>query len=115
MKDIIKRKMKYYAGHVPQARESHLQLIEGKVQSKRKVGGPRRTLMKDICEWKSMDTYEKVKRAADVKKLKIHICQPSIRSRQINECIHSPDFDVRFDVPIFTTSFLFISAPYLYN
>ena len=32
------------------------------------MGSPRRTWMKDVCEWTGLGTYERVKRAAEEKK-----------------------------------------------
>jgi len=66
MIDIIKRKLRF-AGHVLRGSSgaSHLQVIEGKVTGKNKVGCPRRTWMKDICEWTDLGTYEQVKRTAE--------------------------------------------------
>ena len=50
--DMIKRKMEY-AGHVLRGSSglSHLQILEGRVEVKKKVGCPIRIWMKDICEW----------------------------------------------------------------
>ena len=50
--DMWKRKMKY-AGHVLRGSSglSHLQILEGYVEGKMKVGAPRKTWMKDIIEY----------------------------------------------------------------
>src|SRR3989442_8890903 len=65
-KDMIKRKMEY-AGYVGLLRGSsglsHLQILEGKLDGKKKVGHPIRIWMDDICAWSLLDTYDKVKRA----------------------------------------------------
>ena len=68
-KDMIKRKMEY-AGHVLRGSSglSHLQILEGKVEGKKKVGHPIRIWMNDICAWSLLDTYDKVKRAAEDRK-----------------------------------------------
>ena len=68
-KDMIKRKMEY-AGHVLRGSSglSHLQILEGKVEAKKKVGHPIRIWMDDICAWSLLDTYDKVKRAAEDRK-----------------------------------------------
>src|SRR3989442_8494395 len=64
--DIIKRKIEY-AGHVLRgsSRLSHLQILEGKVEEKKKLGHPIRIWMDDICDWSLLGTYDKVKRAAE--------------------------------------------------
>ena len=66
MKDMMKRKLRY-AGHVLRGSSglSHLQILEGYVERKRKVGRPRRTWMKDIIEWTALGDYGEVKRAAE--------------------------------------------------
>src|SRR5437867_3532236 len=68
-RDMIKRKMEY-AGHVLRGSSdlSHLQILEGRVKGKKKVGRPIRIWMNDICDWSILDTYDKVKRAAEDKK-----------------------------------------------
>jgi len=43
----------------------HLQILEGYVEGKRKVGGPRRVWMKYIMDWTGLGKYIMVKRAAD--------------------------------------------------
>ena len=67
--DMIKRKMEY-AGHVLRGSSglSHLQILEGRVEGKKKVGCPIRIWMKDICEWSLLGSYDKVKRAAEDRK-----------------------------------------------
>ena len=69
MADMKRRKLNY-AGHVLRGSSglSHLQILEGKIEGKNKVGAPRRTWMKDICEWTGKDTYEKVKETAENRK-----------------------------------------------
>jgi hypothetical protein len=66
LKDMIKRKLKY-AGHVLRGSSgvTHLQILEGRLEGKRKVGAPRSTWMKDVCGWTGMDSYGKVKRKAE--------------------------------------------------
>src|SRR3989442_9581399 len=68
-KDMIKRKLKY-AGHVLRVSSglSHLQILEGKVKGKRKFFCPIRIWMNDICDWSLLDTYGKMKRAAEDRK-----------------------------------------------
>src|SRR6184192_469847 len=68
-RDMIKRKMEY-AGHVLRGSSglSHLQILEGRVKEKKKVGCPIRIWMKDICEWALLGSYDKVKRAAEDRK-----------------------------------------------
>jgi len=68
-RDMIKRKMEY-AGHVLRGSSglSHLQILEGKLEGKKKVGHPIRIWMDDICDWSLLDTYDKVKRAAEDRK-----------------------------------------------
>ena len=65
----MKRKLRY-AGHVLRGSSdlSHLQILEDYVERKRRVGGPRRTWMKDIIEWTGLRDYGKVKRAAEERK-----------------------------------------------
>ena len=60
VEDIMKRKLRY-AGHVLRGSSalSHLQILEGYVEGKRKVGRPRRTWMKDIIEWTGLGDYGK--------------------------------------------------------
>src|SRR3989442_5930092 len=69
VEDMMKRKLRY-AGHVLRGSSglSHLQILEGFVAGKRKVGTPRRTWMKDIIEWTGLGDYGKVKRAAEERK-----------------------------------------------
>ena len=66
VKDMMRRKMEY-AGHVLRGSSglSHLQLLEGRIDGKRKVGCPIRTWMKDIQEWTGLKSYGLVKRAAE--------------------------------------------------
>ena len=49
---MMRRKVRY-AGHVLRGSSglTHLQILEGQIEGKRKVGSPRRTWMKDIMEW----------------------------------------------------------------
>src|SRR5437867_2532295 len=55
---MIKRKLEY-AGHVLRGSSglSHLQILEGKVEGKKKVGCPIRIWMNDICDWSLLGTY----------------------------------------------------------
>src|SRR6267154_149433 len=66
VEDMMNRKMKY-SGHVLRGSSglSHLQILEGYVDGKRKVGAPRRVWMKDIMEWTCLKKYGMVKRAAE--------------------------------------------------
>ena len=68
-KDIIKWKMEY-AGHVLRGSSglSHLQILEGRVEGKKKVGCPIRIWMKDICVWSLLGSCDKVKGAAEDRK-----------------------------------------------
>src|SRR3989442_4935635 len=67
--DMIKRKMEY-AGHVLRGSSdlSHLQILEGRVEGKKKVSCPIRIWMNDIWDWSLLGTYGKVKRAAEDRK-----------------------------------------------
>ena len=49
---MMKRKLAY-AGYVLSGSSglSHLQILEGPMEGKKKVGSPRRSWMKDILEW----------------------------------------------------------------
>ena len=76
--DMMRRKLAY-AGHVLRGSSglSHLQILEGPMEGKKKVGSPRRTWMKDIMEWidwnnknntgEKYGTYSMVKRIAEKK------------------------------------------------
>ena len=66
MEDMIKTKMKY-AGHVMRESSgfSHLQILEGHLEGKQKVERPKRKWMDDITDWVGLETYGKVKRAAE--------------------------------------------------
>jgi hypothetical protein len=66
VKDMIRRKMEY-AGHVLRGSSglSHLQILEGNLEGKRKQGGPRRIWMNDIMDWTGQKKYVEVKRAAE--------------------------------------------------
>src|SRR3989442_15278270 len=66
VEDMMKRKWRY-AGHVLRGSSglSHLQILEGYVEEKRKVGRPRRRWMKDIIEWTGLGDYRKVKRVTE--------------------------------------------------
>ena len=54
---MIKRKLKY-AGHVMRGSSglSHLQILEGRLEEKQKVGGPKRKWMNDVTEWARLKT-----------------------------------------------------------
>src|SRR6267154_3235101 len=62
VKDMMKRKMKH-TGHVLRGSSglSHLQILEGYMEGKRKVGAPGRVWMKDIMEWTRLEKYGMVK------------------------------------------------------
>ena len=47
---------------------SHLQILEGRVEGKNKVGRPIRIWMNYICVWSLLDIYGNVKRAAEDRK-----------------------------------------------
>src|SRR3989442_5814895 len=68
-RDMIKRKMEY-AGHMLRDSSglSHLQILEGRVEGKKKVGCPIRIWIKAICKWSLLDTYDKIKRDAKDRK-----------------------------------------------
>src|SRR3989442_12726604 len=68
-RDMIERKMEY-AGHLLRGSSglSHLQILESRVEEKKKVGCPIRIWMKDICEWSLLSSNDKVKRAAEDRK-----------------------------------------------
>jgi len=70
VEDMMKRKLRY-AGHVLRGSSglSHLPILEGYVEEKRKVGRPRRTWMKDIIEWTGLGDYGKIKRAAEERRV----------------------------------------------
>src|SRR5688572_12450569 len=61
-----KRKLEY-SGHVLRSSsgQTHLILLEGKVSGKRAIGRPRATWLKDVIDWTGIDSYEKIKRAAE--------------------------------------------------
>ena len=73
---MMRRKLAY-AGHVLRGSSglSHLQILEGPMEGKKKVGSPRRSWMKDILEWidwndknntaEKNGTYGMVKRIAE--------------------------------------------------
>ena len=69
VEDMMKRKLRY-AEHVLRGSSglSHLHILEGYVEGKRKVGRPERTRMKDVIEWTGFGDYGKVKRAAEERK-----------------------------------------------
>src|SRR6267154_2422704 len=66
VEDMMKRETKY-AGPVMRGLSglTHLQILEGYVKGKRKVGAPRRVWMKDIMDWTGLEKYIMVKRAAE--------------------------------------------------
>src|SRR6267154_2373952 len=66
VEDMMKSKMKY-AGHVLRGSSdlSHLQILEGYVEGKRKVGAPRRVWVKDIMDGTGLGKYIMVKRVAE--------------------------------------------------
>ena len=68
MEDMIKRKLKF-AGHVMRGSSglSYLQISEGRLEGKRKVGGAKRTWMNDVTEWAKSKTYGEIKRMAEKK------------------------------------------------
>jgi hypothetical protein len=64
LRSMKKRKMEY-AGHVLRGLSglAHLQILEDRVEEKRRVGTPNRTSM-DILKWIGLGSYGEVKRAA---------------------------------------------------
>src|SRR6267154_877621 len=80
-KDMIKRKMKY-AGYMLRGSSglSHLQILEGMVEGKKKVGCLIKIWMKDIRGWTSLGTYEKV-----------CVCVCVCVSVCVCVCVHEPD------------------------
>ena len=66
MNDMKKRKL-IYGGHVLRGSsgESHLYILEGKVEGKKIRRRPRLTWMDDTKEWTGFKTYEKIKRTAE--------------------------------------------------
>src|SRR6267154_1488056 len=66
VEDMMKRKMRY-AVHVLRGSSglTHLQILEGYVEGKRKLRAPRRVWMKDIMDWTGLRKYIMVKRAAE--------------------------------------------------
>ena len=85
MEDMIKRKMKY-AGHA--LRDSsgltHIQILEGYVEGKRKVGAPRRVWMKSL--YYGLDSSEKLYNGeascGGESEFEAHSCQPSLSTRR---------------------------------
>ena len=64
-KDMLKRKMEYAGYELRDSSDlSHLQILEGRILRKKKVGCPIRIWMKDICE---RSGYE-MKRVAEDRK-----------------------------------------------
>ena len=65
-KDMKKRKLEY-AGHVLRGSSgrTHLVLLEDKVCGKKSRGKPRLTWIKNITDWTKIDSYGKIKRAAE--------------------------------------------------
>jgi hypothetical protein len=74
-----------YEGHVLRSSSglSHLQILEGHVEEKRKGGRPKRIWMEDILDWTNLETYDKNSRGK--KEMETHSCQPSFRRRLMNE------------------------------
>src|SRR2546425_741673 len=64
--DVIKRRGKC-AGHVLRGSSglSHLQILEGKVEGRGRVGRPMGVWMNGVCNWSLLDACDKVKRAAE--------------------------------------------------
>ena len=93
---MIKRKIKY-AGHVLRGSSglSHLQVLESMLEGKMKVGASRKTWMKeDMCEWTGLDTYDKVKRAAEERenwRLKIGKYKERIKYEKVQRAAEKRD------------------------
>jgi len=106
MEDMIKRKMNY-AGHVMRGSsgETHVNILEYKIEGTRKVEAPRRTWTKDMLEWTGRRPYELVKAEAGERESwktsqknwirgsgkegkNLCKCQPPIRSRQQPDLYH---------------------------
>jgi hypothetical protein len=61
-----------------------LQILEGRVEGKRKVGRPNRTWMDDVLKW--LKSYGEVKRAAEERqRWKLMVVNLRERRRQMNE------------------------------
>jgi hypothetical protein len=69
LRSMKNRKMEY-AGHVLRGSSglAHLQILEGCVEGKRKVGRPNRTWTDDILKWMGLESFGEVKRAAEERK-----------------------------------------------
>ena len=76
-----------YAGHVLRSSSglSHLQILESRVEGKRKVGRPKRTWMDDIVKWTVRNIRHCKENSRGKKEMETHSCQPSFRRRQMNE------------------------------
>jgi exonuclease III len=66
LSSMRRRKMEF-AGHVLRGSSglAHLEVLEGRVEGKRKVGRPNKTWMDDILKWTGLERYGEVKRAAE--------------------------------------------------
>ena len=66
MEDMMRRKLKY-AGHVMRGLGgmTHLQILEGKIEGKKKVGRPRRIWIDDVLEWAEQYKYLAMKSLAE--------------------------------------------------
>ena len=66
LKDMKRRKLEY-GGHVMRGSSglTHLTILEGRVCGERPRGRPRLTWTDDVIRWTGLETYEKVKRAAE--------------------------------------------------
>ena len=58
-----------YAGHVMGGLSglSYLQILEGRLEGKQKVGRPKGKWMEDVIDWRGLETYGEVKREAEQK------------------------------------------------
>ena len=63
----MKKRKLTYAGHVLRGSsgETHLLILEGRVEGRRGRGRPRTSWIDNIKEWTNIDSYEKVKRTAE--------------------------------------------------
>ena len=87
VKDMIRRKMEY-AGHVLRGSSgmSHLQILEGHLEGKRKQGCPRRTWVNDLMDWTGLKRYVEIKRAADDRdRWKLMVVNLRIEDDKMNE------------------------------
>ena len=78
LKDIQKRKLKYY-GHIKRKNDILTTVLEGKMEGKRPQGRPRNTWFTDIKEWTGLTGRECNRKAADRNLWGVISRQPSSR------------------------------------